>query len=68
MNIRFREGMRVRNVSYSAGVPVNTTGRVGVVAGVRGKSIWCDPSRKMVFVNWDTGASFGVFKWEVERV
>jgi hypothetical protein len=66
-SIRFRDGMRVRNRSYLAGVPVGATGKVGLVAGFRGKSIYCDPSRLMVFVNWDSGQSFGVFRGELER-
>lgn len=65
--IRFREGMKVRNRSYSAGVPVGTEGTVATVAGFRGKSIYCDPSRIMVFVQWANGQSFGVFKGELER-
>lgn len=65
---RFREGMRVRCVSYAAGVQVGTLGTVATVAGVRGRSIWCDPSRHMVFVQWDTGHAFGVFRCEAEEV
>jgi hypothetical protein len=65
--IRFREGMRVRCTSVIADVPRGTTGTVGTVATGRGKSIYPDPSRMMVFVDWDNGTSIGVFRWEVER-
>jgi hypothetical protein len=66
--VRFKEGLRVKCVARSTGVPLNTTGTVGKVATIGGKSIFCDPTRKMVFVNWDNGQKMGVFKWELERV
>jgi hypothetical protein len=65
--IRFRLGMRVRNRSYATGQPIGATGTVALVAGVRGKSIYCDPSRMMVFVRWDNGAEHGVFRGELEK-
>jgi hypothetical protein len=66
--LRFREGMRVRNTSGATGLPIGLCGTVALVAGVHGKSIYCDPSRLMIFVRWDDGQQFGVFKWELERV
>jgi hypothetical protein len=65
--IRFRLGMRVCNRSYMNGLPIGATGTVALVAGVRGKSIYCDPSRVMVFVQWDNGTAHGVFRGELEK-
>jgi len=64
----FHEGQRVRCTSYIAGVPYGATGTVAKVAGVRGASIYCDPSRLMVFVDWDEYPPVGVFRGELELV
>jgi hypothetical protein len=66
---RFREGMRVRSVGYSfiSGVPNDMTGTVASVAGFKGKSIYSDPLKKMIFVKWDDGQQRAVFKRELER-
>ena len=67
---RAREGMRVRCIGYgfATGVPLGTEGTVGLVATGRGKSVYSDPCRLMVFVNWDNGQSHAVFKQELEKI
>lgn len=66
--MRFKLGDRVKNHSYLAPVPVGMTGAVSLVAGFKGKSIYCDPCRLMIFVDWDNGQSIGVFKKELTRI
>lgn len=77
MTTRFKEGDRVRLVNafgISTSCPretfirSGTLGTVALVAGFTGKSIYCDPSRRMVFVKWDNGADCGAFRGEIERV
>jgi len=63
----FRLGMRVKNRSFASGAPIDMTGTVAEVAGFKGKSIFCDPSRMMVFVKWDDGTAFGVFRAELDK-
>jgi hypothetical protein len=64
---RFQEGMRVRCTALFAGIPKDTLGTVGKVATGRGPSVYCDPGKNMVFVNWDNGQQKGVFRGELER-
>ena len=67
---RAKEGMRVRSIGYQfmTGVPYGMTGTVSPVATGRGKSVYPDPSRLMIFVKWDNGHKVGVFKKELEKV
>ncbi|MBD2745813.1 hypothetical protein IC232_03790 [Microvirga sp. BT688] len=65
---RFEQGMRVRCTAHFAGVPKDTLGTVGMVATGKGPSIYCDPGKNLVFVNWDNGQQKGVFRGELERV
>ena len=65
--IRFQEGMRVRCTALFAGVPKDTLGTVGLIATGRGRSVYCDPAKNMVFVNWDNGQQKGVFRGEIAR-
>lgn len=67
-NFRPRLGLRVRNTGFCSGVPRGETGTISEVAGFRGPSVYCDPSRRMIFVDWDNGQQLGVFKWELEVV
>ena len=62
---RFKLGQRVQFQGMPGIQRRGALGVVDLVAGVRGKSIYCDPSRMMVFVRWDDGRSFGVFRWEL---
>jgi len=69
---RFRLGDRVRKIGCFFGgtpeVPLGTMGTVSEVATFGGRSIYPDPARLMVFVEWDNGAAIGVFRREVEKV
>jgi hypothetical protein len=60
--------MRVRCTALFADIPKDTFGTVGKVATGRGPSVYCDPGKNMVFVNWDNGQQKGVFPSELERV
>ena len=64
---RFKLGQRVQFCGMPGGQRYGMGGTVDLVAGFRGKSIYCDPSRMMVFVRWDDGQSFGVFRWELQK-
>jgi uncharacterized protein involved in type VI secretion and phage assembly len=64
-----RLGTRVRvTAPFWSSAPKGALGTIALVAGVRGKSIYCDPSRLMVFVHWDSGAKLGEFCRHLERV
>lgn len=66
---RFRLGDRVKMGALFGGVvPYGTTGTVAQVAGVRGKSIYPDPLKLMVFVEWDNGRKSGDFRKFIDRV
>lgn len=66
---RFKLGDRVRQCCVFGGAaPCGATGTVALVAGVRGQSIYCDPSRIMVFVQWDSGVGAGEFKRYLEKI
>ena len=64
---RFKLGQRVQFCGMPGVQRLGVLGTVDLVAGFRGRSIYCDPSRKMVFVRWDDGRSFGVFRWELQK-
>ena len=64
---RFKLGQRVQFRGSPSVQRPGALGTVDLVAGFRGKSIYCDPSRTMVFVRWDDGRSFGVFRWELQK-
>ena len=64
---RFKLGQRVQFCGMPGVQRLGVLGSVDLVAGFRGRSIYCDPSRKMVFVRWDDGRSFGVFRWELQK-
>lgn len=67
---QFKEGDRVRNIGYlfSTGIPTGTLGTVATVRGINGVSIYPDPCKRMIFVNWDGERACGVFKNELEKV
>jgi hypothetical protein len=68
----FREGDRVMFVGQPFIVDMKIgdfeKGTVVKGPGISGRSIYSDPARKMVFVDWDNGEYFAVFKRELERI
>jgi hypothetical protein len=68
----FREGDRVMFVGQPFAVDMKIgdfeKGTVVKGHGISGRSIYSDPVHKMVFVDWDNGEYFAVFKWELEKI
>jgi hypothetical protein len=71
MAIRFKEGMAVKlnRFDFYSGIPEGATGTVGKVATIGGKSIYPDPMKLMVFVNFDDNKypSMGIPKGLLEK-
>lgn len=60
------KGKRVICVGYNADVPYGSIGTISEVATVGGRSVYSDPLKKMIFVEWDGHPAVAVFKWELE--
>jgi hypothetical protein len=67
-NYVWYKDQRVRHIgqSFLTGVPTDELGTVAEVATGRGRSIFSDPGRQMVFVEWDTVPAKAVFRREIE--
>jgi len=69
MAIRFKEGMRIKLNRYDfySGYPEGAAGTVAKVATIGGKSIYPDPMKLMVFVDFDNYAPMGIPKGLLEK-
>jgi hypothetical protein len=62
MTKRFKLGDRVIVTGWTfGGRRIGEKGTVSLVAGPHGMSIYCDPSRLLVFVRWDNGDACGEY-------
>ena len=68
--MRFRRGQRVRFIGHTflSGLPQGIVGTVAEVSGFFGKSIYPDPAKRMVWVEWDNRRPLGVYKFELEHI
>ena len=67
---KFKEGDRVRanwSDPYS-GVPKGAKGTCALIATVGGKSVYPDPSKLLVFVNWDEHGEKSVPRSILDRI
>lgn len=66
---RFKAGDRVKHTGCWPDVPYGATGTVAEVATGKGKSVYPDPMKLMVFVAWDAPfTSAGVMRHQLERL
>ncbi len=67
---RFKEGQRVRLLAYDiyTHIPEGATGTTALIAGFKGKSVYPDPQKLMVFVKWDKYGEQSVWRKSLERI
>lgn len=67
---RFREGdiVRMRGADPYSGRRAGQLGVATLVAGVRGKSVYPDPARLMLFCHWDDGVETSVWARSAEKI
>ena len=68
----FKEGDRVRVVSPAAmilsGIPEGAEGTVRSIAGAGGRSVYPDPAKRLVYVEWDQYPGKAIGRGEVEKI